>query len=147
MNRFVMIFGLLLVAGCSAETADSEAPGTASADEALKSKKIDRLSCEGHSSDHSRASVEYRGGATADLTVDRDVCTVIWGFPAGCTPQHIERTLDVTSKKVTKTKISLLLDNDGTDLDIDVSIADGEGTWYAHENDYTYDLGCSVTLK
>lgn len=130
------------LSACGAATPEEDIDQTTGE---LQTAKLRELSCDGTSSvDSSRATLRYDGGNTVDVTVDRSVCTFVFSVPTGCVPQHNRVTLPILRKSITASRVKLVLDNDGTDLDIDLSTKDRTGTWFAHENRYTYDLSCDT---
>jgi hypothetical protein len=132
----------VLVVGCAGSSTDEASSEGASA---VSTPTLHELRCDGTSRvDTSTATIRFTGGNTAHVTVDRDVCTSVWGFPAGCTPQHLSGDFDIRRMRVTGTNVLMVLDNDGSDLDIKVSSDSKTGTWFAHENDYTYELTCDT---
>ena len=135
-------FSMVLIGCAGNATSDSD---TTSAVNALTGAKLTALRCSGTSDvDDSTSAVTFTGGTKVRVVVNRNVCTSVWGVPAGCTPQRNDLSLDVVSSDVTGSHVELVADNDGTDLDITVSRDDKTGTWFAHENNYTYNLTCSV---
>lgn len=145
-TKRIWLFSAMLttLVGCAADAPEAT---TDTAAGELRTTELRELACEGTSrTDSSTATVDYDGGDTVQVTVDRSVCTFVWGIPTGCVPQHNRVRLPIVEKTITASRVKLVLDNDGTDLDLTISPDTRKGTWFAHENDYTYDLKCDAVV-